>query len=662
MSKYSTSDKLIKHRLDTEMFDTNNLNENVVNDNLNEENNNEQNLDYFNDSFGNSNHRTTGLHKRFDSCQITPVQNSANNSFYTSNNTLNLLGGMTTSSNNVMERLNSNNNIQNINYLLDLEVNKKKNLDLNCMNEDKIDKLDFVLSVLDLIQYKSLFVNNLIYFNDLLLLNKEDLIELNIGIGPRNRILNFSEAYKASALEYSIEELNNFFINNRNFVYRAESLLNKRRAVELEDKVIISAERQNNIKHSKNLRLEEENTNNHNDNLNVNNYNNNNNEIHNVVPTANFNTEQDRSKNNSNRINYNNQKLNINNNNVPNLKLFESVDYNNNNNISNKNEMLTQARENAFTPSFKDYISSRANLNNIFKDLTPNNLILAENNNIQIYNNSRSSSKDNYSQTADEINNNNNNVINNENHINTINEQEEEQSENNLNMNNENNSTNMNIQSNEEDNDKDVELLNTIKSSRRKSRNQCLDEKAENIKLKQKINNIKTITKDTGTKSFISNNKSLLNDYDFKNRSTSNNKRSVSKDIINRRANNITDEVEKLLNTFKKQKEVSETRMRRLKCSLDKNSKSRSKSKERIATTVNTNDNINTNNEILNTEDLVAEEERDLNHELTKILNRLNNANTNILDPNSKHQLQRIKSLVNLKKNDAKKLDLVNKV
>ena len=61
---------------------------------------------------------------------------------------------------------------------------------------------------------ETLFTNftvNMINFNDLFLLTKEDLIEMNIPIGPRNRILNFAVVYKKHTRKCDMNDLVEFF-------------------------------------------------------------------------------------------------------------------------------------------------------------------------------------------------------------------------------------------------------------------------------------------------------------------------------------------------------------------------------------------------------------------------------------------------------------------
>ena len=79
-------------------------------------------------------------------------------------------------------------------------------------------KLIYALKTLNLENLFNNFDFNSITFNDLCLLTKEDLIEMNLPIGPRNRILHFAKEYKNYAKNYDINELINFFQSHKQFV------------------------------------------------------------------------------------------------------------------------------------------------------------------------------------------------------------------------------------------------------------------------------------------------------------------------------------------------------------------------------------------------------------------------------------------------------------
>ena len=79
-------------------------------------------------------------------------------------------------------------------------------------------KLIYALKTLNLENLFNNFDFNSITFNDLCLLTKEDLIEMNLPIGPRNRILHFAKEYKNYAKNYDINELINFFQSHKQFI------------------------------------------------------------------------------------------------------------------------------------------------------------------------------------------------------------------------------------------------------------------------------------------------------------------------------------------------------------------------------------------------------------------------------------------------------------
>jgi hypothetical protein len=72
----------------------------------------------------------------------------------------------------------------------------------NSANDNKVrdDKLIELLKKLDLEDHLYTFMENKINFCDLVLLTKEDFIELNIKLGPRNRLLKFIEDYKCCGI------------------------------------------------------------------------------------------------------------------------------------------------------------------------------------------------------------------------------------------------------------------------------------------------------------------------------------------------------------------------------------------------------------------------------------------------------------------------------
>jgi hypothetical protein len=73
------------------------------------------------------------------------------------------------------------------------------------------EKLIFVLKNLDLENLTNVFKYHYINFRDLFQLNKQDFLEMDIPIGPRNRIMNFIYEYKIYGKKYDLNELRAFF-------------------------------------------------------------------------------------------------------------------------------------------------------------------------------------------------------------------------------------------------------------------------------------------------------------------------------------------------------------------------------------------------------------------------------------------------------------------
>ena len=87
--------------------------------------------------------------------------------------------------------------------------------------EDDDDRLTYTLITLDLGNLIHIFEDNNISFVDMLLLTKEDLIELQLEIFQRNRILNFSKLFTKYAKNYSIQEISDFFTFNKQFIFNS---------------------------------------------------------------------------------------------------------------------------------------------------------------------------------------------------------------------------------------------------------------------------------------------------------------------------------------------------------------------------------------------------------------------------------------------------------
>jgi hypothetical protein len=87
-------------------------------------------------------------------------------------------------------------------------INKNFKFPKSDINEEK---LNYILKKLELENLVNVFVDNCIQFRDLFQLTKIDLREMNMPIGPRNRIYNFINEYKIYAKKYDLNELKQFF-------------------------------------------------------------------------------------------------------------------------------------------------------------------------------------------------------------------------------------------------------------------------------------------------------------------------------------------------------------------------------------------------------------------------------------------------------------------
>ena len=97
----------------------------------------------------------------------------------------------------------------------------------NNINESNVDpRLELTLKYLDIFSTLPTFITNNIFFNDLLLLSKNDLIELGFSLVERNRILHFSQEFKKFGKKYNIQEINNFFDEFQNLNIRLININN----------------------------------------------------------------------------------------------------------------------------------------------------------------------------------------------------------------------------------------------------------------------------------------------------------------------------------------------------------------------------------------------------------------------------------------------------
>ena len=91
------------------------------------------------------------------------------------------------------------------------------NKDYNNINNDDY-KLIFILKNLNLHYLINVFKNNYVSFNDLFLLTKDDLKEMKIPIGPRNKIIHFIEKYKKQMKSLELDEISNFLVIYKNIL------------------------------------------------------------------------------------------------------------------------------------------------------------------------------------------------------------------------------------------------------------------------------------------------------------------------------------------------------------------------------------------------------------------------------------------------------------
>ena len=91
----------------------------------------------------------------------------------------------------------------------------------NLNEQEDDDRLSYTLITLGLENLIHIFEENNISFIDLLLLSKEDLIELQLEMFQRNRIFHFSKLFSKYAKNYSISEISDFFGFNKQFIFNS---------------------------------------------------------------------------------------------------------------------------------------------------------------------------------------------------------------------------------------------------------------------------------------------------------------------------------------------------------------------------------------------------------------------------------------------------------
>jgi hypothetical protein len=194
---------------------------------------------------------------------------------------------------------------------------------------DLMEKVFTILGI-DSINYVKKMKFNKIDFNDMLLLNKEDLKEMQIPIGPRNRLLCFIENFSGYINQLGIEKIDLDIINN---YFQNKNTISRRKYSPLVTSENLFIQHINN---SQTINLKSKNNNLSNNNMN-----------NNIMKYNYKNHLKKNSKKKFNINNENNNKIDENNNNVYNNNIYN----NNNNNINNNNNHIIK-------DEIKDYLCS----------------------------------------------------------------------------------------------------------------------------------------------------------------------------------------------------------------------------------------------------------------------------------------------------------------
>ena len=123
----------------------------------------------------------------------------------------------------MIELVNSNYNNVNQNNELEKQyiennfekVNEQKNQFINNKYEFEDIRLNYVMEKLGLETLIPVFEQYHMSFNDILFLTKDDLNELGLKIFQKNRLISFVEEYSSKSKNYTLEEIQKFFDENR---------------------------------------------------------------------------------------------------------------------------------------------------------------------------------------------------------------------------------------------------------------------------------------------------------------------------------------------------------------------------------------------------------------------------------------------------------------
>ena len=101
-------------------------------------------------------------------------------------------------------------------------------------------KLELVLRILDMDNITYYLELKNISFKDLLLLDKNDLIELDLNMPTRNRLKNFIQAFNKHSKNQDINEIINFFIRFQSFVFNFKDFKDLLSLTNKNNEIIIS--------------------------------------------------------------------------------------------------------------------------------------------------------------------------------------------------------------------------------------------------------------------------------------------------------------------------------------------------------------------------------------------------------------------------------------
>ena len=165
------------------------------------------------------------LMKKYVNNQFTFKQNNDNNIELNNNNiNINLESNNTNNNqedeieNNNTEKIiiDNNNNIENFEQEQEQEqiINEDNNNITENIGYEDI-RLNYVMTKLGLETLLPIFEQYHMSFNDILFLTKDDLNELGLKIFQKNRLISFVEEYSSKAKNYTLEEIETFFEENK---------------------------------------------------------------------------------------------------------------------------------------------------------------------------------------------------------------------------------------------------------------------------------------------------------------------------------------------------------------------------------------------------------------------------------------------------------------